>query len=62
METKTRVKAHKATTACTSVPGPSLEVPAAVRHPRGAQAARYSDAKVANRDIRVWHLVIENGY
>jgi hypothetical protein len=23
---------------------------------------RYSDEKVANRDIRVWHLVIENGY
>jgi hypothetical protein len=22
----------------------------------------YSDAKVANREIRVWHLVIENGY
>jgi hypothetical protein len=21
----------------------------------------YSDAKVANRDIRIWHLVIENG-
>jgi hypothetical protein len=24
--------------------------------------ATYSDAKVANREIRVWHLVIENGY
>jgi isoleucyl-tRNA synthetase len=22
----------------------------------------YSDAKVANREIRVWHFVIENGY
>jgi hypothetical protein len=22
----------------------------------------YGDAKVANREIRVWHLVIENGY
>jgi hypothetical protein len=22
----------------------------------------YCDEKVANRDIRVWHLVIENGY
>jgi hypothetical protein len=22
----------------------------------------YSDEKVAIRDIRVWHLVIENGY
>jgi hypothetical protein len=22
----------------------------------------YSDEKGANRDIRVWHLVIENGY
>jgi hypothetical protein len=25
-------------------------------------AALYSDAKVANREIRVWHFVIENGY
>jgi hypothetical protein len=24
--------------------------------------ARYSDEKVANREIRVWHFVIENGY
>jgi hypothetical protein len=24
--------------------------------------AAYSDAKVANREIRVWHFVIENGY
>jgi hypothetical protein len=22
----------------------------------------YSDQKVANREIRVWHFVIENGY
>jgi hypothetical protein len=22
----------------------------------------YSEAKVANREIRVWHFVIENGY
>jgi hypothetical protein len=22
----------------------------------------YGDEKVANRDIRIWHLVIENGY
>jgi hypothetical protein len=22
----------------------------------------YGDEKVANRDIRVWHFVIENGY
>jgi hypothetical protein len=22
----------------------------------------YSDEKVANRDIRVWHFVIESGY
>ena len=28
--------------------------------PRGW--VRYSDEKVANRDIRVWHFVIENGY
>ena len=25
-------------------------------------ALLYSDAKVANRDIRAWHFVIENGY
>jgi hypothetical protein len=25
-------------------------------------ALRYSDEKVANREIRVWHFVIENGY
>jgi hypothetical protein len=24
--------------------------------------ASYCDEKVANREIRVWHLVIENGY
>jgi hypothetical protein len=23
---------------------------------------RYSDEKVANRDTKIWHLVIENGY
>jgi hypothetical protein len=23
---------------------------------------RYSDEKVANREIRVWHFVLENGY
>ena len=28
----------------------------------GASLTRCSDAKVANREIRVWHLVIENGY
>jgi hypothetical protein len=28
----------------------------------GALAPVYSDEKVANRDIRVWHFVIENGY
>jgi hypothetical protein len=29
-----------------------------------AEAVRptYSDQKVANREIRVWHLVIKNGY
>jgi hypothetical protein len=38
-------------------------------HPAAAAAAAvlrcrlpYSDEKCANRDIRVWHLVIENGY
>ena len=25
-------------------------------------ATSYSDEKVANREIRVWHFVIENGY
>jgi hypothetical protein len=28
-----------------------------IRSPR-----TYGDEKVANRDIRVWHFVIENGY
>jgi hypothetical protein len=27
-----------------------------------ALGATYSDEKVANRDIRDWHFVIENGY
>ena len=27
-----------------------------------ARGRAYSDAKVANRDTKVWHLVIENGY
>ena len=31
------------------------------RDGRGRWVA-YSDEKVANRDIRVWHFVIENGY
>jgi hypothetical protein len=31
-------------------------------HPATPVRPPYSDAKVANRDIRVWHLVIENGY
>jgi hypothetical protein len=28
----------------------------------GGAAAVYCDPKVANREIRVWHFVIENGY
>jgi hypothetical protein len=28
----------------------------------GACGVGYSDAKVAHREIRVWHFVIENGY
>jgi hypothetical protein len=32
------------------------------RAPLTATGAWYSDEKVANRDIRIWHLVIENGY
>jgi hypothetical protein len=27
-----------------------------------ASSTTYSDEKVANREIRVWHFVIENGY
>jgi hypothetical protein len=30
--------------------------------PRRTAQVTYSDEKVANRDIRVWHFVIENGY
>jgi hypothetical protein len=29
---------------------------------RMCAAPPYSDGKVANREIRVWHFVIENGY
>jgi hypothetical protein len=29
---------------------------------RLATRPAYSDAKVANREIRVWHFVIKNGY
>jgi hypothetical protein len=32
------------------------------RDDRGRFLAPYSDQKVANREIRVWHFVIENGY
>jgi hypothetical protein len=28
----------------------------------GQQVLPYGDEKVANREIRVWHFVIENGY
>jgi hypothetical protein len=37
---------------------------AALTHPPRLQACTpsYSDEKVANREIRVWHFVIENGY
>jgi hypothetical protein len=27
-----------------------------------ASATPYSDEKVANREIRIWHFVIEHGY
>jgi hypothetical protein len=30
-----------------------------LKHSRGAS---YCDRKVANREIKVWHFVIENGY
>jgi hypothetical protein len=30
--------------------------------PRSGAPASYCDATVANREIRVWHFVIENGY
>jgi hypothetical protein len=38
-----------------------------LKHARGRVASRrhltsYSDEKAAKRDIRIWHLVIENGY
>ena len=35
------------------------EPPRATAH---TPLAAYGDEKVANRDIRVWHFVIENGY
>ena len=37
---------------------------AAAPTPAAALALRaaYGDEKVANREIRVWHFVIENGY
>jgi hypothetical protein len=27
-----------------------------------ASSSSYCDQKVANREIRVWHFVVENGY
>jgi hypothetical protein len=39
---------------------PSVEWP--VSSPGAPAAPLYCDAKVANRGIRVWHFVIENGY
>jgi hypothetical protein len=37
-------------------------VHAAGRAEPGRRGAEYCDEKVANREIRVWHFVIENGY
>jgi hypothetical protein len=41
-------------------------VPAAALHPAGGNPAGLLGGtamkKVANREIRVWHFVIENGY
>ena len=39
-----------------------LPVAVAVASTRAQALASCSDEKVANRDIRIWHLVIENGY
>jgi hypothetical protein len=36
--------------------------PPAATAPHSAKPLTYSDAKVANRDIRIWRFVIENGY
>jgi hypothetical protein len=42
---------------------PAVGAPAApARHLRAGAAPPYCDPKVANREIRVGHLVIENGY
>jgi hypothetical protein len=42
--------------------GLSLQVPPTAMRLCVRCVLYYSDEKVANRDIRVWHLVIENGY
>jgi hypothetical protein len=34
----------------------------ATAHRLSAAAVEYCDEKVANREIRVWHFVIEKGY
>ena len=34
----------------------------ALRTDEAGGCVAYSDEKVANREIRVWHFVIENGY
>jgi hypothetical protein len=39
-----------------------LPLPAAALTVPESWAVAYSDDKVANRDTKIWHLVIENGY
>jgi hypothetical protein len=54
-------------TSSTGIGGVPMEaaagVDAAVLQPAPPRTCvSYGDEKAANRDIRVWHLVIENGY
>jgi hypothetical protein len=35
---------------------------ASVTWSHGRLSVTYNDEKVANRDIKVWHLLIKNGY
>jgi hypothetical protein len=40
---------------------PTRQLPPLRRRPRNTRPP-YCDEKVANRDIRIWHYVTENGY
>jgi hypothetical protein len=46
----------------TVVSVPTIESPTKVAAAHAGVKAAYCDEKVANREIRVWHFVIENGY